>query len=472
MDGSLFFPDIGILIKSNLQHFDSLSIAKQVGHRKDQVEDGLPHMNINPKNAYDLEQKGLYPTGKAEQIELLHDDFLVSFPSAKNPKVMIKCLVEVIVVDSVKAAKLCGTKKPKGSNWINGSEMVKAVQYLCEHHVTTAKARRIDVIAIFATPFNPKGSCHALTMRWLCAQCPPRTAFESSQLYSYLTGLLSKGRGSMEIARVGGSNGVAQVSKEFFTMLHLPGITPRKSYAVMWYPVETKWLFFYISPYKTTRTLACRAYSQPMPGGQFQITKKKLLHASCPVNLDSVLERFVTVKAESAPLVSSLSRTVLEPRIGFTACRDANTVQHATNAVARRCADRSGNKDEFFLHLLTSCSFTVVAYATCLHIDTPRKHPFLPFQGFWENKWVIDVPLQGTNDPGQPALGRGGAGRGKFAMALLDHSYRLCDAYGWGDRNESGNGVLFRELVRVAREMNIQGPDAPDIESVIESVEV
>jgi hypothetical protein len=88
---------------------------------------------------------------------------------------------------------------------------------------------------------------------------------------------LSKAHDGFEISRVGGSNGRAHLSKEFFQMLHIPGITPRKSCAVMWYPMETKWLFFYISPYKKQHTLACRAYSQPMPGGQFRITKKNFL---------------------------------------------------------------------------------------------------------------------------------------------------------------------------------------------------
>jgi hypothetical protein len=40
LNGTLFFPDIGILIHSDLQHFDMLSIAKQVGHQKDQAEPG------------------------------------------------------------------------------------------------------------------------------------------------------------------------------------------------------------------------------------------------------------------------------------------------------------------------------------------------------------------------------------------------------------------------------------------------
>jgi hypothetical protein len=153
------------------------------------------------------------------------------------------------------------------------------------------------------------------------------------------------------------------------------------------------------------------------------------------------------------------------------ACIDANLVQETTNYIARLCAkqNQDANNDEYFFHLLTSCSFTMVAYATCLHVDTPKRHPFLPYQGFWENKWVIEVPLQGTHDAHKPALGRRGAGHGRFVFAILDHSYNLCNAYGWGDRNEAGNGALFREIVRVAREQNIPGPDAPDFPAVLEA---
>jgi hypothetical protein len=365
----------------------------------------------------------------------------------QDPTIQIKRLIQVIVVDSVKAANVCGNKKIKGTDWISGDEMVKAVEYLGPSHVDAAKARHVDAVAIFATPFNHNGSCHALTIRWLCVACLRRTPLESSQLYSFLTGLLPRGQGGLKISRVGGSNGLAHCSKEFFSMLHLPGITPRKSCAVMWYPMDTKWLFFYISPYKKVHTLACRAYSQPMPGGQFQITPKKLSQGNCPVNLKSVLESFVTIKAESAPMVSSLSTHVLEPRLNITACRDANVVQNVTNAMARLCVRHNQDSDEFFFHLLTSCSFTIVAYATRLHVDTPKRHPFLPYQGFWENKWVIDVPLHGTNDWERPALGRGGAGRGQFALAVLDHSYNLCNAYGWGDRNESRNGALHQGAI-------------------------
>jgi hypothetical protein len=43
----------------------------------------------------------------------------------------------------------------------------------------------------------------------------------------------------------------------------------------------------------------------------------------------------------------------------------------------------------FFYIFLPPALLPFVAYATRLHVDTPKRHPFLPYQGFWENKWVI-----------------------------------------------------------------------------------
>lgn len=162
----------------------------------------------------------------------------------------------------------------------------------------------------------------------------------------------------------------------------------------------------------------------------------------------------------TSPLVNALNNNLFSLKLNLRACEGANIVQEASNCLARICAKKSSDPDDFFLHLLTSCSFTVIAYATRLHVDKAKNHPFLPYEGFWENKWVIDVASEGIHDSRHPAMGRGGAGRGKFVFAVLDHSYRLSDAYGWGDRNEQGNGQLFRELIQVAREFNIPGPDA------------
>jgi hypothetical protein len=70
----------------------------------------------------------------------------------------------VIVIDSLKAASLTGNQKIKGSDWISASEMTKAVEYLTAQHVKVAKEREVDIIAIFATTFNSKGSLHAMTI--------------------------------------------------------------------------------------------------------------------------------------------------------------------------------------------------------------------------------------------------------------------------------------------------------------------
>jgi hypothetical protein len=451
LDGSLYFPFIGILVKSDVNHFDTLSMADQVRYA---CENGVQHMNITPNNAFYLEQEGFIPEGPAEEIEILHQDFDTSYASPVNPDITIKQKCEVIVIDSIKATILCGATKKTGSNWIDGSEIQKAVEYMSATHVSSAMARNVDLIAIFATPINAHADLHCLTIRWLSKPSIYRTPQDSQELYDFFWGLLSPAKGKMEISRVGGSNGEAHVSKEFLKMLHLPGITPRKSHGVMWYPVKTKWYFLYISPYNKKRKLRCRPYCQPLPGGQARISRKKF--SKCPLYFKMVFKDFLLTKAESAPLVASLNKALFVPRIGIAACSEANIVQEASNSLARLFATIKNDDDQFLFHLLSSCSFTIIAYATRLHVDTPKVHPFLPLKGFWENKWIIDVPSQSTRDLTQPALGRGGAGRGKFVFAILDHSYDLSDRYAW-DRTDR---ELFHELVRVAEEQGLRGPDA------------
>jgi hypothetical protein len=461
LDGSLFFPSLGVLIKSDLNHFDTLAMADQVHYAS---EGGVQHMNITPLNAYQLEQQGFFPEGQKSEIEILHEDAMASYPSPMNPDITIHQNCELIVIDSIKASLLCGTSKQNGCDWITGSEIMRAVDYLSPAHLQSAVARNVDVIGIFATPINPYGDLHCLTMRWISKPAIIRTPDDSQELFDYFWGLLSQAKGKMEISRVGGSNGNAHVSAEFLKMLHLPGITPRKSHGVMWYAVKTKWYFLYISPYKKKRKLCCRPYCQPLPGGQARISRTKF--SKSPRYFKSVFKDFLLTKAESAPLVSSLNKAIFRPHLGMPACREANSVQEASNCIARLSARIKHDPEQFFFHLLSSCSFTIIAYATRLHVDTPKAHPFIPVKGFWENKWIIDVPSKSTHDVTGPALGRGGAGRGKFVFAVLDHSYDLCDKYAW----EKSDKDLFRELVRVAREEGLGGPDALEAHALVPSL--
>jgi hypothetical protein len=254
LDGSLYFPVLGILVKSGMHHFDTLSMGSQ---RICAWEPGVQHMNITPLNAFRLEEQGFIPEGKPEEIEIVNEDVAAVYASPENPDITIKQKCEVIVIDSIKAFSLCGTTKEAGSDWVYGPEIAKAVEYLSSTHVEEAIARNVDVIALFATPSNPRGDLHCLTMRWLSKQQKHQTANDSHELYQYFWGLLSPSKGKMEVSRVGGSNGKAHISKEFFRMLHMPGITPRKSHSVMWYPVKNKWYYLYISPYNKKWTLCC-----------------------------------------------------------------------------------------------------------------------------------------------------------------------------------------------------------------------
>jgi hypothetical protein len=167
LDGSLYFPFIGILVKSDVNHFDTLSMADQVRYA---CENGVQHMNITPNNAFYLEQEGFIPEGPAEEIEILHQDFDTSYASPVNPDITIKQKCEVIVIDSIKATILCGATKKTGSNWIDGSEIQKAVEYMSATHVSSAMARNVDLIAIFATPIiflfiHNHRLCHSVARR-------------------------------------------------------------------------------------------------------------------------------------------------------------------------------------------------------------------------------------------------------------------------------------------------------------------
>jgi hypothetical protein len=122
----------------------------------------------------------------------------------------------------------------------------------------------------------------------------------------------------------------------------------------------------------------------------------------------SLVDHFITIKSELVPLVSILNTFIFKPYFGIAACLEANIIQEMTNYIAHLCAKKNGcrsHNNAHFMHLLTLCSFTIVAYAMHLHVDMPKRHPFLPYHAFWENKWVIDVPLYSTNSSNEPALG-------------------------------------------------------------------
>jgi hypothetical protein len=95
LDGSLYFPLLGLLVKSNLEYFDTLSMADQSAYAS---EPGVQHMNITPLNAFQLEQEGIIPEGPAEEIEILHEDVIAVYASPSNPDITTKQKCEVIVI--------------------------------------------------------------------------------------------------------------------------------------------------------------------------------------------------------------------------------------------------------------------------------------------------------------------------------------------------------------------------------------
>jgi hypothetical protein len=61
-------------------------------------------MNVTPMNAFILERDGCYPSGNADSVELHHADCIVSYPSPRDRNITFTQNVEVIIIDSIKAA--------------------------------------------------------------------------------------------------------------------------------------------------------------------------------------------------------------------------------------------------------------------------------------------------------------------------------------------------------------------------------
>jgi hypothetical protein len=274
----------------------------------------IPVRQISPQNRIFYQR---VKTRNSDLIEVVHEDVSVSYKNPADESITIRRKVEIIVIDTKKimssGGRMTGSRKELGCEWIEGEEMQQlAIEYLSETHIKNAMEQCVDVIAIFATPMGKNATMHALTLQWLVNPLPSMTDTKSKELFQFFFGLLSQAKGKMEIGCIGGSNGMAHASKVFLQMLHLPGITPRKS-GVIWFPLKTKWVYLYINPYHQVCKLCCRSYAQPpLPGGQAHISKGGcILSPRCSKIFKMILKDFLMVKAESAPLVDNLNNVCL-----------------------------------------------------------------------------------------------------------------------------------------------------------------
>lgn len=249
-------------------------------------------------------------------------------------------------------------------------------------------------------------------------------------------------RDGVSVERRGGSNGTADDGIDMSALrqfLHYPGSTPRQSRAVVWVPMQLSFHAFYITPYQQGRTAAMAPYALPVIASQIELSPNKMLQANESVRsaLFNIIFCCVECKIGTSALIESLNNIVESKgwmsfvdakdrrnmKLHDRRCivREAVMVQNETNhiiASQHEAEDIAG----LYLHHGTTTKLSVVAAALKNHTDNTREHQSVSvkrFSSFFEPKMLFVATDRSHNPekhPNMPALGRGGAGPGKFAF--------------------------------------------------------
>jgi hypothetical protein len=303
----------------------------------------------------------------------------------------------------------------------------------CENEV---KKFGSDVWIILGAPFANGGDFHLITARFLTYDYSQLGGNEADALHNFFHSHLPKE--GLSTDRVGGSNGTSQFinNKALSKFLRLPGITPRQSRSVVVIPKGFDVHVFYVNPYHTKKVVKHYKYAIPTFAGQIRLCKSWLktapscvytilsMQVDCKVLMGAIAKSLNTIiKANGwSSLVAVVPQKLKKFHNYRLLCQEAVLVQEATNSrVQHLFGPDQLVETTFFLAATTKIS--VVESALFNHRDNTRKHPDHPkLFSFFEPKTLHVVPSK-SHDKTFPPLGRGGAGRGKFVFALLDHSF-------------------------------------------------
>jgi hypothetical protein len=273
-------------------------------------------------------------------------------------------------------------------------EEIRSCKYFCRPADT-----KVDVSILLGE--SPKSSQHysLLLMRfWKTKPFSPN--FSETKLWTDIRKVLP--RNGTSATRLGGSSGTLKQSssKTFREFISQPGTFPRKVVGVKFLRNQLFYRCLYISPYTGDATNRTK-YSEAHKGGVFRVTHQMLLRSP-------FLFEFTEKKIIAAIIcinLLALTGVIIQP------LAVDHELQTLTNVLKE---DLSKSKyltyRKKILQLFISRSrHTVVTHAVGFHRDVFDKgKPIL------ENKKCFVVPSLGTG------CGRGGAGKNKFVVALLD----------------------------------------------------
>jgi hypothetical protein len=425
-DGCFLVPNHRLMVAPSFKHVDVLSLARQV----DSGEPGLLHGVMQPNVACFFEEQGLLP--RTDPGLDLIADFRCSnsFRHPINKKeVCLKLRISMYQYHGSDALAGQTLTCPK----VYQDQLHLMTEAQCE---TERRKFRSDVWIILGAPSVQEGDFHVVTARFLSYDYSQWGGADTDALYNFFHCHLPKK--GLSTDRVGGSNGTSKSinSKALLKFLRLPGITPRQSKSVLVIPKGFDLHVFYVNPYGKKKVVKHYKYAIPTFAGQLRLCKSWLKKA--PECVYTILEMQVSCKVLMGAIAKSLNAIIktngwssvvtgvphkLKKYHNYRLlCQEAVVVQEATNhRVQQLFRPEQEIETTFFLAATTKIS--VVESALFHHKDITHKHADHPkLSAFFEPK-TLHVVANKSHDKTFPPLGRGGAGRGKYVFALLDHSF-------------------------------------------------
>jgi hypothetical protein len=305
------------------------------------------------------------------------------------------------------------------------SDLSMKKEYLTETETDRLRSEGYDILVLLFAPSDSKLDYFPY-IRWVGERYQIPFIHHNildEKLLSYKSRLP---HGGYEVMRLGGSNGDVCVNRNLFRFMHLADTGPRQSHGSLWIPSRNsrKWHMLYINCFASKkRKVTSFSYAQPVEGGQFLLTRKDVCFPPKDA-YSKMLFLFAQTKALSPNICLALSMF-----FNKSTGDDRNVASHATimqsytNNTLRGISD---SDNSFYANTLFSSNFTLLLHPVSNHIDVCSplsiNHPLKGVTtSFFENKVLFVSPKMSTFDLNGPALGRGGAGRGKFVFGLVDH---------------------------------------------------
>ena len=318
-------------------------------------------------------------------------------------------------------------KRYKGSNTFP-PQIIEDSYYL----PADAEDSTIDAtIVVGYDAMNPSSNGALLLFRFHRMDPNIQKDSEKKRLLQCLQTLLKNN--GIERKRTGGSSGFIQYTRALKTMMATNNSTPRKSKGVVFLrqACDTAWDIFYVPTNRDESTIVRCAYSNPVPGGNFQM--EDWMFDQFPF-----LMKFASTKPLAALILKELPaviqhddvpQIVLNPKAIAEELENIRAVRALTRSFILRhnqsnpsdkiVAGSAREMCEFYkIYSYNFLMFTLVLHAVGLHKDT-----FADGEISLENRCCFFFKLHDgetkVSNTGA-ATGRGGKGDSYYGFALLD----------------------------------------------------